>query len=82
MSGEGVLQWIDDTELGAWAQAAATRAAVAGLAAGDATLEQFREGGSAATPPASFQVQWAAERGLLLGPRGAGHGFRMAAGTS
>lgn len=56
MAGEGVLQWVDDTELSAWAQAAACRAAVAGLAAGDAALQQFREGGSAAAQPASFQV--------------------------
>lgn len=57
MSGEGVLQWIDDTELAAWAQAAAVRAAVAGLAAGDAALAAFQEGGSSAAKPVPFQVR-------------------------
>lgn len=56
MAGEGVLQWIDDSELAAWAQAAAVRAAAAGLAAGDAALQQFKEAGSAGAQPAAFQV--------------------------
>ena len=57
MTGEGVLQWIDDTELNSWAQAVAVRAAVAGLAAGDAALATFQQGGAAATQPAPFQVR-------------------------
>ena len=57
MTGEGVLQWIDDTELSAWAQAAAARAAVAGLAAAQPALERFQEAGAAATPPVAFQVR-------------------------
>ncbi len=56
MTGEGVLQWIDDTELNSWAQAAAVRAAVAALAGGDAALATFQQGGAAATQPAAFQV--------------------------
>lgn len=57
MTGEGVLQWIDDTELNSWAQTAAVRAAVAALAGGDAALATFQQGGAAATQPAPFQVR-------------------------
>ncbi|PRW44890.1 apoptotic chromatin condensation inducer in the nucleus-like isoform X1 [Chlorella sorokiniana] len=63
MTGEGVLQWIDDTELNSWAQAAAVRAAVAALAGGDAALATFQQGGAAATQPAAFQCR--TELGVL-----------------
>ena len=56
MAGEGVLQWIDDTELESWGFAAAARAAVGAAAAGDPALQRFKEGGSAASQPAIFQV--------------------------
>lgn len=56
MTGEGVLQWIDDTELQSWAAAAALRAAVAALAAGDAGLAAFQQGGSASSKPQPFQA--------------------------
>lgn len=73
MSGEGILQWTDDTELGAWAAAAAVRAAVAGLAAGDAALDTFQDAGAAGTPPAAFQVR-AGLLGLHAEQRAALHG--------
>lgn len=56
MAGEGVLQWIDDTELQHWASAAAVRAAVAAVAAAQPAVQQFQEGGSASSRPAPFQV--------------------------
>lgn len=56
MSGEGVLQWIDDTELQHWSFAAAVRAAVAAVAAAQPAVQQFQEGGSASSRPAPFQV--------------------------
>lgn len=56
MTGEGVLQWIDDTELQHWAFAASVRAAVAAVAAAQPAVQQFQEGGSVASRPAPFQV--------------------------
>jgi hypothetical protein len=56
MAGEGVLQWIDDTELEHWGFAAAARAAVCAVAVGDPALQRFKEGGSAASQPVIFQV--------------------------
>lgn len=56
MAGEGVLQWIDDTELQSWAAAAAVRAAIAAVAAGDAGLAAFQQGGSSALKPQPFQA--------------------------
>ncbi|KAL4448648.1 hypothetical protein ABPG75_005867 [Micractinium tetrahymenae] len=63
MAGEGVLQWIDDTELQHWAFAGAARAAVAALAATQPVVQQFQEGGSAASRPAAFQCR--TELGVL-----------------
>ncbi|KAI3436380.1 hypothetical protein D9Q98_002434 [Chlorella vulgaris] len=63
MSGEGVLQWIDDTELQHWACTAAARAAVGAVAVGDARLAAFQKDGSAAAVPAAFQCR--TELGVL-----------------
>ncbi|PSC67518.1 hypothetical protein C2E20_8825 isoform B [Micractinium conductrix] len=63
MAGEGVLQWIDDTELQHWAAVAAARASVAAVAAGEPVLQRFQQAGSAASQPASFQCR--TELGVL-----------------
>ena len=67
MAGEGVLQWIDDTELEHWGFAAAARAAVAAVAVGDPALQRFKEGGSAASQPVIFQVNAVAETCVAQG---------------